>query len=478
MPQTKVDQARLDVEVTLEGPQDRRPSGPPSPTSATGPSSGAVLWIALVAALLSGVSGLGRPPSRRPPAPTRIKVLSSPVPVDPTTPRLLNPGFSDPTAITNPLFPVSGLQQVVQVGSSGGEHLRFETTLLPETRTIEWAGRPLATVVTQLVAYSDGRVVEVARDFHAQADDGAVWHFGEESANYDDGVLVDREGSWLAGRDGRPAIVMPAQPRAGATFRSQASPGQGDEVTVQAIDQMVAGPRGPVTGAMVVQERLGDGTLEDKTFAAGYGELHTRVPAQDESYSVAVAVPTDAVPGPVPDALVAISSEAQRIGQAWDGSTAMSSKGWEAMVASAQRMTKAWARYGPTAGTGALAAQMGERLADLVAAVSARRPARVARAVSGVAHASLDLQLLHRPPGEVDRDRLRLWARQVVVDAAAGELGAVDGDLVVLDAIWARTASVALDRAQVDASLAGLRAAATARDLTRAATLARALAAP
>lgn len=461
----------------MERPQDRSLSGPP-PASATGPSSGAVLWVALVAALLTGVGGLSRPPSRRPSTPSRVKVLQSPAPVDPAALRSSNPSFSNPTAITNPLFPVSGLTQIVQMGSAGGEHVRFETTLLPGTRTVEWEGRSLATVVTQLVAYRDGRVVELARDFHAQADDGAVWHFGEESTNYEDGVLVDHEGSWLAGRDGSPAIVMPGRPRVGATFRSQASPGQGDEVTVQATDQVVGGPRGPVPGAMVVQERLDDGTLEDKTFAAGYGELHTRVPAEDESYSVAVAVPTDAVPSPVPEALVTISSEAQRIEQRWDGSATRTSREWAAMLASAQRMTQAWARHGPSAGNGALAAQMGERLADLVAAISARRPARVHRAASGVAHASLDLQLRHRPPDEVDRDRLRLWARQVLVDAAAGELGALDGDLVVLDAIWARAASGAVDRTEVDAALAGLRAAVTARDLTRTATSARALASP
>ena len=460
----------------MERPEQRRQSGWEAPAGLAPPgtpSSGVVLWIALVAALLTGVSGLSRPPGRPAPPATTVKVLQSPAPVDPAAPR-----FSNPRAITNPLFPVSGLTQVVQIGSAGGERLRFETTLLPETRTVEWEGRRLATVVTQLVAYSDGRVVELARDFHAQADDGAVWHFGEESANYDDGVLVDHEGSWLAGRDGRPAMVMPAQPRVGATFRSQAGPGQGDEVTVQSTGQEVGGPRGPVAGAMVVQERLGDGTLERKTFAPGYGELHTGVPAEDELYSVAVAVPTDAAPGPVPEALVTISDEARRIGRSWDGSPTTTSKEWATIHASAQRMTQAWARHEPTEASATLAAQLGEGLADLVAAISARRPARVQLAATGVAHAALDLQLRHRPTAEVDRDRLRLWAGQLVADAAAAELGAVDGDMVVLDAIWARAASAAADRTEVEGRLAGLRAAVAARDLTRTTAIARGLAAP
>jgi len=72
------------------------------------------------------------------------------------------PTFSNPTAITNP----------------AGATLRFEVTLLPETRTIEWNGQQVETLVSQFITYEDGRVLEVAVDFFAQADDGAVWYFG------------------------------------------------------------------------------------------------------------------------------------------------------------------------------------------------------------------------------------------------------------------------------------------------------------
>ena len=46
-------------------------------------------------------------------------------------------------------------------------------------------------MVSQFVAYGDGRVLEVARDYYAQADDGSVWYFGEDVDNYEDGVVVD-----------------------------------------------------------------------------------------------------------------------------------------------------------------------------------------------------------------------------------------------------------------------------------------------
>jgi hypothetical protein len=85
---------------------------------------------------------------------------------------LEQPSFSDPTSITNPLFPKSTLSQVIQLGVEGGDKLRFEATQLPRTRTIKWNGQQVQTVVTHFVAYTNGRLVEVAHDFYAQADDG------------------------------------------------------------------------------------------------------------------------------------------------------------------------------------------------------------------------------------------------------------------------------------------------------------------
>ncbi|MGI8533727.1 MAG: hypothetical protein ACR2LP_02450, partial [Candidatus Limnocylindrales bacterium] len=89
---------------------------------------------------------------------------------------LVRPTFADPTTITNPRFPMSELRQVIQLGTEAGARLRFEITLLPDTKAIEWDGQSVETVVSQFVAYQDGRLLEVARDFFAQADDGAVWY--------------------------------------------------------------------------------------------------------------------------------------------------------------------------------------------------------------------------------------------------------------------------------------------------------------
>jgi hypothetical protein len=174
---------------------------------------------------------------------------------------LVAPPFSRPTEITNPLFPISNLHSVVLNGHVGGKAFRTETTLLPDTRVIEWSpGRCVKTLVSQYVAYLDGRIEEVALDFYAQADDGSVWYFGEDVFNYGDGAVADLSGTWLAGKEGPAAMIMPAAPKVGDVHRPENIPGLVfEEIAVKTVGSTVAGPRGPVAGAMVARELHDDG---------------------------------------------------------------------------------------------------------------------------------------------------------------------------------------------------------------------------
>ena len=83
---------------------------------------------------------------------------------------------------------------------------------MPGTKAITWGGRQETTWIDQYVAYGGGRILEVALDWYAQADDGSVWYFGEDVFNSEDGVVADAHGTWLAGKDGPPGMIMPAQP--------------------------------------------------------------------------------------------------------------------------------------------------------------------------------------------------------------------------------------------------------------------------
>lgn len=123
------------------------------------------------------------------------------LPVAPESERvdLAQPSFSNPTRVTNPLFPISQLHSVLMLGHVDGQAFRVEVTLLPGAKIINWNGQPVETLISQYAAYLDGRIHEVALDWYAQADDGAVWYFGEDVFNYEDGVIADTNGTWPAG---------------------------------------------------------------------------------------------------------------------------------------------------------------------------------------------------------------------------------------------------------------------------------------
>lgn len=178
---------------------------------------------------------------------------------------LARPSFSDPTSVTNPLFPASKQESVLLLGKVDGQPFRTEVTLLPETRIVEWRGQKVEVLVSQYVAYLGGRIHEVAYDFYAQADNGSVWYFGEDVFNFEDGVIVDTHGTWIAGKDGPAAMIMPADPKPGDVYRPENIPGfVFEEVTVKSVGQTFDGPLGPVEGGITISELHMDGATEKK----------------------------------------------------------------------------------------------------------------------------------------------------------------------------------------------------------------------
>ena len=341
---------------------------------------------------------------------------------------LARSSFSDPTNVTNPLFPVSRQESVLMVGQVDGKAFRTEVTLLPETRIIEWQGRRVETLVSQYAAYLDGRIHEVAYDFYAQADDGSVWYFGEDVFNFKDGAIVDTHGTWIAGKDGPAAMIMPSDPKVGDVYRPENIPGfVFEEVTVKDTRKTLDGPLGPIDGGLVIEELHMDGTTEDKTFAPGYGEFYTAGGGDVEA--LALAVPTDALSGPTPTELQTLS------GGALDVFDAARSRDWNAASARVEKMAGAWDTYRAGEVPRLVEPRMTDALAALAEAVDARDAAQAQQAAIGAAQWSLDLQLQYQPATEIDLARFDLWAAQLVADASAGDAAAVNGDLFTLDYI-------------------------------------------
>ena len=368
---------------------------------------------------------------------------------------LAAPAFSNPTQVTNPLFPIGNLESVVLNGKVDGKAFRTETTLLPDTRVIEWSdGQCVKTLVSQYAAYLDGRIQEVALDFYAQGDDGSVWYFGEDVYNYEKGVVADTSGTWLAGKEGPAAMIMPADPKVGQVHRPENIPGLvWEEVAIGTTGRTVSGPRGPVKGAMVGRELHDDGTFSDKVFAPGYGEFFSGHEGDVEA--LALAVPTDSVKGPPPAELTAVSSGAKRVFR-----TAGSNR-WKSAGTALRRMTAAWrAQRSVRDAPPRLIAPMDRALKVLRRAVKVRHRGAARNAALDVNQAGLDLELRYRSPAEIDRARFDLWARQLGVDAASGRPGAVSGDVATLEWIRDRIAykldSVSVTR--LDTRLEKLRA--------------------
>lgn len=347
---------------------------------------------------------------------------------------LATPNFSRPSRITNPLFPADMVGQKIQLGLEAGETLRFETTPLPGTKVVRWNNQDVHTRAVQFVAYTADRVAETAIDFYAQDDSGNVWYFGEDVFNYEAGVIVNTDGTWLAGKDGPPGMIMPANPKVGDVYRPENIPGLVfEEVTVKATGKTVRGPKGRVRGAIFITECLADGVLENKTFAPGYGEFKFSVPTQDEVAYVALSVPTDALKAAAPRSLLALEDGAAGI---FDAAPAGN---WRGLRRTVRSIGRSWDTYrNGNHVPRRLKAKTTAALALMRRAVSARDAGALRQASIDLAQAALDIELRYRTQTEVDRDRIALWQRQLAHDAATGDPGDVAGDKAVIAAIKAR----------------------------------------
>ena len=223
-------------------------------------------------------------------------IVPAHIPVAPESERvdLAMPTFSDPTNVTNPLFPVSLQESVLMLGHVDGKPFRTEVTLLPETQIIEWEGQRVETLVSQYNAFLDGRIEEVAYDYYAQADDGSVWYFGEDVFDFSDGADRGDRGH-VAGGQGRPRRDDHAGRSAGRRrLPDRERPGLRVRGGHGAIDGRDApGSDGPIQGGLLADELHSDGKTEQKVFAPGYGEFYTAGGGDVEA--LALAVPTDAL---------------------------------------------------------------------------------------------------------------------------------------------------------------------------------------
>ena len=177
--------------------------------------------------------------------------------------------------IDNPYWPmVPGTRWVYREVEEDGAELRVVVTVSSETREI--ANGVTARIVRDTVT-EDGEVVEDTFDWYAQDADGAVWYLGEDTAEFEDGELASREGSFEAGVDGALAgVVMPADPAPGTVYRQEYYEGEAeDNGAVLGVEEMVDVPAGHFESAVLTRDTSGiePDVLEYKVYAPQVGPV-------------------------------------------------------------------------------------------------------------------------------------------------------------------------------------------------------------
>ena len=180
------------------------------------------------------------------------------------------PTFTHPREITNPYLPLGSLKQDVLVS----KHDRVERTAKPELhKTFQIGNQTVEALVVEDREYQNGALEEVALDYFAQDDAGAVYYLGEDVDEYKNGKISGHSGAWLYGKDTRRlGLLIPAHPKIGDKFKSEDVPGittEDDEV----ISVSQTGKASGVTykNCIQIKEKLSDGQTEYKLYAAGVG---------------------------------------------------------------------------------------------------------------------------------------------------------------------------------------------------------------
>jgi hypothetical protein len=160
---------------------------------------------------------------------------------------LLDPtiAFVDPDDVdqssANPYVSiVSGHTFVLRAGEEGEETIVVHVT--EESREIQ--GVNCRVIVDAVVEVEEDEAtgeidyvpVEVTDDWFAQDTEGNVYYCGEIARNYEDGLLVDLDGSFESGKEfAKAGLLMMAMPEIGIAHRQEFSLGEAEDI-IQYVD--------------------------------------------------------------------------------------------------------------------------------------------------------------------------------------------------------------------------------------------------
>ena len=189
----------------------------------------------------------------------------------------------------NPLYPlIPGTTMNYRSQTSEGTET-IAITVTPETRQI----LGVTCLVVRDTVRLNGAVTEDTIDWYAQDRSGNVWYFGESTAEFEDGLITNIDGSWRADLgEAHPGIIMFAHPAAGKVYRQELLYTEAEDAAeVLALDEKVTVAAGSYAHCLKTNEftPLEPGINEFKYYAPGVGNVlvvHTDTGKRTELVSV------------------------------------------------------------------------------------------------------------------------------------------------------------------------------------------------
>ncbi len=174
----------------------------------------------------------------------------------------------------NPYFSLQpGYQLILE-----SEDEKVVITALREKKrfAVQGLGKPsIRTRVIEERHYEHDELVELSRNFFAickQTND--VFYFGEDVNNYEEGSLINHDGSWHAFKDGaKPGIIMPGRFLLGSAYFQEQAPGAMDRAEHEAMGLTVETEAGTFDDCVMIEESspLEPNATSEKTYCPGIG---------------------------------------------------------------------------------------------------------------------------------------------------------------------------------------------------------------
>ncbi len=161
-----------------------------------------------------------------------------------------------------------------QLVLEGGD-TKVQITVLDETKTVDG----VITRVVEEREWEDGELHEVSRNYFVICERTKdAFYFGEDVDNYDDGKIINHDGTWRAGVDGnKPGLIMAGAPKPGMKYYQEIAPGTAmDRAEIVSLDETCKVPAGTFSKCLKIKEGTALNIFEKeyKYYAPGIGLIH------------------------------------------------------------------------------------------------------------------------------------------------------------------------------------------------------------